>query len=673
MNGFMAKRPMLAFFIVGVAAAVVSTWILDPKAGPMALVSGGMTWALALKLAMVFLILIAGATLTYVAMRLASDPSGFGLVPAGEGYTPGRRLNVISSVPAVRGADEVLDDLEQMIGLAPVKEEVNKLLAGIEVERKRREQGLPMQTVSRHMVFTGPPGVGKTQIARALGEIYRSLHVLRKGHVVEVQRSDLVAGYIGQTAVKTLEKCKEALDGILFIDEAYTLAGTPGSVGDFGREAIDTLLKFMEDNRDRVMVIVAGYPNQMRQFIGSNPGLASRFSKTIEFPSYSASELAAILRLMAKHHQDELPEDLERSLIPWIEAQARREDWGNAREMRNLLEKAREAQALRIATDPSADVRKIEMIDFENAGVPWVRAPRSAAAAPGASTSAAAPVRRLAVTSSAPPERTLDQALDNLEQMIGLGPVKEEVNKLMAALEVEQMRREQGLPVPPTSRHMVFTGPPGVGKTEVARSLGDIYRSLKVLRKGHLIETDRSGLVAGYIGQTAAKTLDVCKSALDGILFIDEAYALSNPASAGGDFGREAIDTLLKFMEDNRDRIVVIVAGYRNEMRRFIDSNPGLASRFTKTIEFPPYSADDLMQILRLMAKRQNYQLPDKLDGVKPWIEGQMRSESWGNAREIRTLLEHAREAQAMRIAGNPGADVGRIEIADLHVAMEAR
>jgi SpoVK/Ycf46/Vps4 family AAA+-type ATPase len=560
-----------------------------------------------------------------------------------------------------------------MIGLAPVKEEVNKLLAGIEVERKRREQGLPMQTVSRHMVFTGPPGVGKTQIARALGEIYRSLHVLRKGHLVEVQRSDLVAGYIGQTAVKTLEKCKEALDGILFIDEAYTLAGTPGSVGDFGREAIDTLLKFMEDNRDRVMVIVAGYPNQMRQFIGSNPGLASRFSKTIEFPSYSASELAAILRLMAKHHQDELPEDLERSLIPWIEAQARREDWGNAREMRNLLEKAREAQALRIATDPSADVRKIEMIDFENAGVPWVRAPRSAAAAPGASTSAAAPVRRLAVTSSAPPERTLDQALDNLEQMIGLGPVKEEVNKLMAALEVEQMRREQGLPVPPTSRHMVFTGPPGVGKTEVARSLGDIYRSLKVLRKGHLIETDRSGLVAGYIGQTAAKTLDVCKSALDGILFIDEAYALSNPASAGGDFGREAIDTLLKFMEDNRDRIVVIVAGYRNEMRRFIDSNPGLASRFTKTIEFPPYSADDLMQILRLMAKRQNYQLPDKLDGVKPWIEGQMRSESWGNAREIRTLLEHAREAQAMRIAGNPGADVGRIEIADLHVAMEAR
>ena len=273
-----------------------------------------------------------------------------------------------------------------------------------------------------------------------------------------------------------------------------------------------------------------------------------------------------------------------------------------------------------------------------------------------------------------PPERTLDQALDSLEQMIGLSPVKEEVNKLMAALEVERRRREQGLAVSPISRHMVFTGPPGVGKTEVARALGEIYRSLGVLRKGHLVETDRSGLVAGYVGQTAIKTLDVCKSALDGILFIDEAYALAAKPHSSVDFGPEAVDTLLKFMEDNRDRIVVIVAGYSNEMRRFIETNPGLASRFTKTIEFPAYSADELAAILRLMAKRQNYAVPDDLETkVRPWIESHKRNESFGNARDMRTLLERAREAQAVRVAGDPVSDVGRLEMADLQAAMGDR
>jgi hypothetical protein len=254
--------------------------------------------------------------------------------------------------------------------------------------------------------------------------------------------------------------------------------------------------------------------------------------------------------------------------------------------------------------------------------------------------------------------------------MVGLAPVKEEVNKLMAALEVERMRREQGLAIDPISRHMVFTGPPGVGKTEVARALGEIYRSLNVLRKGHLVETDRSGLVASYVGQTAPKTLDKCKEALDGILFIDEAYSLAKKSSA--DFGRESIEVLLKFMEDNRDRIVVIVAGYPNEMHAFIGSNPGLASRFTKTIAFPPYSADELAAILRLMAKRQLYGLPNELETrLKPWIKIGMRSKTWGNAREMRTLLERAREAQALRIAADPSTDIRKLEMADIEAALQ--
>ena len=682
MKNFFRNHPMVSMCIAMLVAAVGTHWILNPKSGPFS----ALTWANSLTIGAVLLIMVAGVALTYVAMRLGSDPTGFGLVPVGEGYTPGRRLNVDSPAVSVRSADEVLDELDQMIGLSSVKEEVNKLLAGIEVERKRREKGLPVAKVNRHMVFTGPPGVGKTEIARALGEIYRSLNVLRKGRVVEVQRADLVAGYIGQTAMKTLDKCKEALDGILFVDEAYSLAGEGK---DFGHEAIATLIKFMEDNRDRIMVIAAGYPNEMRRFIATNPGLASRFNRTIEFPAYEPKELAAILRLMAKRQRAELPDVLEQSLVPWIESQLRSEGWGNAREMRNLLDKACEAQSLRVAADPTADITKIEMVDFESVGVPLVRTHFPPPAPPPVPTIATpAPIvvqhslvpfspdhlaprpgRRLKVEATIPPERTLDRALDRLEEMVGLESVKEEVNKLMSALDVERMRREQGLVIAPISRHMVFTGPPGVGKTEVARALGEIYRSLNVLRKGHLVETDRSGLVAGYIGQTAPKTLEKCREALDGILFIDEAYSLARP---GNDFGQEAIDTLLKFMEDNRDRIVVIVAGYPNEMQRFINSNPGLSSRFTKTIEFPPYAANELAAILRVMAKRQNFVLPDDLEpSLGPWMKVGMRNKSWGHAREMRTLLERAREAQATRIAHDPSGDVRQLAMTDIDAAIQ--
>ena len=265
---------------------------------------------------------------------------------------------------------------------------------------------------------------------------------------------------------------------------------------------------------------------------------------------------------------------------------------------------------------------------------------------------------------------SMEVAQERLDAMVGLAPVKQEVKRLVARMQVEQKRREQGLDVSALSQHMVFTGPPGVGKTEVARLIGEIYRGLKVLRKGHVVETDRAGLVAGYIGQTAAKTLDRCREALDGILFIDEAYTLAASSGGGADFGKEAIDTLLKFMEDNRDRIIVIVAGYRNEMRRFVDSNPGLASRFSKTIEFPSYDANELCEIFRRMAARQQFSVPDGFEAkLKPWVEGRSKADDWANAREMRTLLEKARENQALRVASEPSADISVVTIEDIVLA----
>ena len=203
-------------------------------------------------------------------------------------------------------------------------------------------------------------------MARALGDIYRSLGVLRKSHLIEADRSQLVGGYVGQTALKTLDVCRSALDGVLFIDEAYSLSGSDWK-GDFGREAIEALLKYMEDHRDRLIVIVAGYPTEMRRFVASNPGLASRFTKTIDFEPYDTAELCEIFRSMVKAQQYALPDGFEAKLTPWIEGARQDQQWGNARSMRTLLEKVREAHALRTSIDPEANIAEFEMVDIEAA------------------------------------------------------------------------------------------------------------------------------------------------------------------------------------------------------------------------------------------------------------------------------------------------------------------
>lgn len=250
-------------------------------------------------------------------------------------------------------------------------------------------------------------------------------------------------------------------------------------------------------------------------------------------------------------------------------------------------------------------------------------------------------------------EETLDELMEQLDSLIGLDTVKHEVRSLINLIKVRAMRKEHDLKVMNMSFHMVFTGNPGTGKTTVARLVAKIYKQLGFLSKGQLIETDRSGLVAGYVGQTAGKVMDVVNSALGGILFIDEAYALARKGM-DNDFGHEAIDTLVKLMEDHRDDLVVIVAGYTDEMHDFLTSNPGLISRFNKYIDFPDYTDDELMAILEMNAKRQGYRVTDEgKDVVRHMLTAMTLSErlDFGNARGMRNTLEKLVQAQANRLA----------------------
>ena len=251
-------------------------------------------------------------------------------------------------------------------------------------------------------------------------------------------------------------------------------------------------------------------------------------------------------------------------------------------------------------------------------------------------------------------ERKLEEQLANLNSLIGLDGVKRQVNTMVNLIKVQKMRESQGLKTADISKHMVFMGNPGTGKTTVARMLAEIYRLLGVLRRGQLVEVDRSGLVRGYVGQTATRTQEVIDDALGGILFIDEAYALT-VNKGQGDFGPEAVDTLLKAMEDHRDDLVVIVAGYTELMEEFLDSNPGLRSRFGTYIYFDDYSADELMEILLQMLKKQDYSLsPAAKKKARALIEARVAShqENFANARDIRNFMEKAIANHATRVAG---------------------
>jgi SpoVK/Ycf46/Vps4 family AAA+-type ATPase len=537
--------------------------------------------------------------------------------------------------------EQAIGELTAMIGLAAVKEQVRSVTASVEAARRRAIAGHSAAKPMQHFVFLGPPGTGKTAVARVIAKIFYAFGLLDSPEVVEAQRADLVGEYLGATAIKTNELIDSALGKVLFIDEAYSLVNDSDGQGDrFGNEAVQALVKRAEDDRERLIIILAGYERQMESFLASNPGLSSRFGIRIKFPSYSPAELEQLTE-KAVEDNGELLEAGARPVLRDIFAEIGRrrlaDELGNGRFVRSLLARAGQQRDVRVMAGP-AEPTPAELVTLRGEDVQR------------AYTELTTRFRGYADTP------TVEGALAELDALVGLEPVKRQVHEIVAQLRVARLRDRQGLASQPPSRHFVFTGPPGTGKTTVARILGRVFAALGLLVRPGVVEAHRADLVGEHLGSTAIKTSRLIDTALGGVLFIDEAYALHNDAYAGGDaFGSEAIATLLKRAEDDRDRLVVVLAGYTNDMDRLLRSNPGLASRFSTRIAFPSYSAPELSAIARSIAA----QAGDRFDaGALPVLDSifgravdQGRIDALGNGRFARSLFERACASRDVRVS----------------------
>lgn len=509
-----------------------------------------------------------------------------------------------------------LEQLQQMIGLEKVKNRVKDFYQFLKYQNSRKKLGFTIQDeLSLNMIFTGNPGTGKTTLARLMAKIYYELGVLPSQEVVETDRSQLVGGYMGQTEENVRNVVKQSLGGVLFIDEAYSL-NRDGQGSDYGQTAIDTLVSLMTSSEfgGKFAVILAGYPEEMRQFLDGNHGLSSRFptSNLIHLPNYTAEELVEIGEKIANDNDYVISEEGKQQLELRLEKEQVDESFGNARAVKNIVLDAIFNKGSQAHSNKQfLTYTLLEGNDF-----------------------------------AAAEEESSENPADELDAMIGLTKVKDEMNKIISFVKVQQLRRTNSKKNLPIQLHAVFTGNPGTGKTTVAKLYAQFLKDCGILKRGHLVVASRADFIAGFVGQTAIKTKKKIREALGGVLFIDEAYSLLSGSNQ--DFGKEAIDTLVMEMTRHNENLVVVLAGYPDETKALLASNPGLTSRFKKFIHFEDYNKDELIEIMESYAAKFDYHL-DK--AAKLALQTRLTTfQTNGNGRFATNLVDEAVQMQALRI-----------------------
>ena len=524
--------------------------------------------------------------------------------------------------------------LQGLIGLKTVKEKVDKLIQQAKYNQLQIEQGLPPEKMTMHAAFLGNPGTGKTTVARLMGQILFQYGALKgeEFKFVEVSAADLLSGYVNQTAEQTRKKLEEAKGGVLFIDEAYAL-NKKGS-NSTGEEAINELLTYMENHRDDIMVIFAGYTKEMEQFFDVNPGFNSRVPHQLTFEDYSPDEIVQMgLKIFeGKARKVEDPEFYARKIK---EAYKRSLDKSNARWIRNQNEQIMQEFIFRVMSQEGEDMTLIKNQDIEKA---------------------------LSQGSYEESDNKVD-AWKQLNQLIGLEKVKEQVSAFINQVELSKVRQEQGIETKNITLHSLFLGNPGTGKTTVARIIGELLYQKGMIATIKMVEVSRGDLIGGYQGQTAIKTREHLQAALGGVLFIDEAYSLKH--GPNDNFGQEAIDEILKFMEDHRHDMVVIFAGYHKEMSAFLETNSGLASRVPNTFDFEDYTSEEIAQI-GLYELASDSLTVDEEAYRQVVATAYARTNDRSNGRWIRNFNEKLRLRLATRFGNNPSIDPNQIIQQDL-------